>query len=71
MADFQDSQDYKKKPSGGRGGAGEMAQWLRALATLPVQFPATTWWLVTICNGPDTLFCNAGIHENRALIYIK
>jgi hypothetical protein len=34
--------------------AGEMAQWLRALTALPEvlsQFPATTWWLTTICNG--------------------
>jgi hypothetical protein len=34
-------------------GAGEMAQWLRALTAVPevlVQFPATTWWLTTICN---------------------
>jgi hypothetical protein len=29
--------------------AREMAQWLRALTAL--QFPATTWWLTTICNG--------------------
>jgi hypothetical protein len=28
--------------------AGEMAQWLKALAALPVEFPATTWWLMTI-----------------------
>ncbi|CAO2608103.1 hypothetical protein LEMLEM_LOCUS13659 [Lemmus lemmus] len=34
-------------------GAGEIAQRLRALAALPdvlIQFPATTWWLTTICN---------------------
>jgi hypothetical protein len=32
-------------------GAGEMAQWLRALTVLPeVLNPATTWWLATICN---------------------
>jgi len=31
-----------------------MAQQLTALTTLPedlIQFPATTWWLTTICNG--------------------
>jgi hypothetical protein len=34
-------------------GAGEMAQWIRALFALPEvmsQFPATTWRLTTICN---------------------
>jgi hypothetical protein len=34
-------------------GAGEMAQWLRALTALHrswAQFPATTWWLTTIYN---------------------
>jgi len=31
-------------------GAGEMAQWLRALTALP-EVPATTWWLTTICNA--------------------
>ena len=35
-------------------GAGEMAQWIRALAALPecqVQFPAPTCGLKTICNS--------------------
>jgi hypothetical protein len=39
-----------------------MAQRLRALTVLPedqVQFPATTWWLTTVCNsssrGSDAL----------------
>jgi hypothetical protein len=40
-------------------GAKEIAQWLRSLTALPetlVQFPATTWWITTICNGiPYTL----------------
>jgi hypothetical protein len=35
-------------------GAGEMAQWLRALALnlqrTWVQFPAPTWQLITVCN---------------------
>jgi hypothetical protein len=34
--------------------AGEMAHHLRTLTALPeviVQFPATTWWLTTICDG--------------------
>jgi hypothetical protein len=32
-------------------GPGEMAPWLRALTALREgQFPATTWWLTTICN---------------------
>ena len=34
-------------------GAGDMTQWVRALATLPEVLssnPATTWWLTTICN---------------------
>jgi hypothetical protein len=35
-------------------GAHEVAQRLRALTVLPevlFQFPETTWWLTTICNG--------------------
>jgi hypothetical protein len=33
-------------------GVGEIAQWLRLLYQRSrVQFPATTWWLTTICNG--------------------
>jgi hypothetical protein len=37
-------------------GAGEVAQWLRALAALPevlssIPRSITTWWLTTICNG--------------------
>jgi len=49
----QGSQEWKEtrkpKTSGNKipRGAGEMAQWLRALA---VQIPATTWWFTTICN---------------------
>jgi hypothetical protein len=34
-------------------GAGEMAQWLRALADLPKvssSIPATTWQLITVYN---------------------
>jgi hypothetical protein len=34
-------------------GAGEMAQWVRALTALPKVLssnPTTTWWLTTICN---------------------
>jgi len=34
-------------------GAGEMAQWLRALTALPEVLsliPSTTWWLTTICK---------------------
>jgi len=45
-------------------GAGEMAQWLRALTALPedpdsIQFLAPIWQLTTVCNssyeGSDTL----------------
>ena len=35
-------------------GAGEMAQWLRALAALPEVLsliPSNHWWITTICNG--------------------
>jgi hypothetical protein len=44
--EFQDSQGYTEKPCLG---AGEMAQWLRALIAL-LKVPATTWWLTTIFN---------------------
>jgi hypothetical protein len=45
----QEKYTFKQKNTGT--GAGEMAQWLRALtALLKVQIPATTWWLTTICN---------------------
>jgi hypothetical protein len=30
--------------------AGEVAQWIRALAALPEVLSSTTWWLATICN---------------------
>jgi hypothetical protein len=37
------------------GGAGEMAQWLRALTALPEVLSSipstTTWWLTTTCKG--------------------
>lgn len=43
-------------------GAGEMAEWFKALAALPedwVQFPAHMWQFTTVCNscskGSDTL----------------
>jgi hypothetical protein len=47
-------------------GAGEMAQWLRALAALP-EVPASTWWLSTIYMG------SYGESENSdsILTYIK
>jgi hypothetical protein len=36
--------------------AGEMAQWLRALASLPevlssILYSKSTWWMTTIFNG--------------------
>ena len=38
----------------GQQGAGDMAQWLRALTVFPevpeFNSQATTWWLTTICN---------------------
>jgi hypothetical protein len=45
------SKNKNKKGMGG--GAGEMAQQLRALTALLKVLssnPATTWWLTTICN---------------------
>jgi hypothetical protein len=42
-------------PKNGTGGAGEIAQWLRALASFPEilsSVPSSTWWwLKTIYNG--------------------
>jgi len=43
--------------------AGEMAQLLRALTALPeILFPATTWWLTTICNGMLSSEVSEGNH---------
>lgn len=57
-------------------GAGETVQQLRELLWLlfqrsSVQFPATTHWLTIILMGLNVLFCHAGIHANRTLMYIK
>ena len=52
-----------------RKGAGEIAQWFRALTALQeswVQFPATTWPLTTICNG---IWCSLLVCLKTATVY--
>ena len=60
-------------------GAGKRAQWLRGLAALledPVQFPALTWQLTTICvssaKEQDAIFWPPWyIHGEQAFIQTK
>jgi hypothetical protein len=52
-------------------GSWKMGQHLRALIVLPedpVQFPAPTWWLTTVCNLP---IYYAAIYAGKTLIHIK
>jgi hypothetical protein len=50
-----------------------MAQWLRALAALPEVLSSipSSQEFASIHNGADILFCHAGVHADRAPIYIK
>jgi len=50
---------------------GEMARRLRALAAFPKvlsSFPATTWWLTTICNKIWCPLVQAYIHAERCIL---
>jgi hypothetical protein len=47
-------------------GAGEMAQWLRALTALS-EVPATTWWLTTISYK---IWCPLLVHWKTATMYL-
>ena len=65
---------YPKETMNVHDGAGEMAQWLRALAALPefrVQVPATTWWLTTICNGDLMPSSGMQVYMQTEHSYIK
>jgi hypothetical protein len=51
-------------------GAGEKAQWLRALTALPENLnSATTGGSQPSIMGSDALYWNVGVHADRALIH--